>query len=39
METKLLMIKAENGVFSKEEDEALQRAGAILKQGGLNIKI
>lgn len=35
METKLLVIKAENGVFSKEEEENLQQAGAILRQGGL----
>ena len=35
METKLLVIKAEDGVFSKEEEEELQLAGDILRQGGL----
>lgn len=35
METKLLTIKAENGVFSKEEEEKLRQAGEILRRGGL----
>ena len=35
METKLLRIKAENGVFSEQEEQELALAGNILCQGGL----
>lgn len=35
METKVIKIQAENGVFSKAEEEALRLAGENLQQGGL----
>lgn len=35
METRLLKIRAENGVFSEKEEETLKLAGEILKAGGL----
>lgn len=35
MKTKVIKIQAENGVFSKDEEEALRLAGESLQQGGL----
>lgn len=35
METKVIKIQAENGVFSKDEEEALRLAGESLQRGGL----
>ena len=35
MDTKIIKIKSENGVFYPEEDEALRQAGELIKRGGL----
>ena len=35
METKIIEIKAENGVLTETEDMQLHRAGAIMQQGGI----
>lgn len=35
METKILKIQADNGIFTEAEEALLQQAGAVLRQGGL----
>lgn len=35
MDTKVIKIKADNGIFTPEEEQSLQLAGEILKAGGL----